>query len=120
MKILNPGKEAWQSAKKILCVRLDQMGDLLMTTPALRALKESVPGREITLLSSPSCREIVPLIAEIDRALFYDSPWMKATSLNSQSSKDKAMIRFLRRFHFDAAVIFTAYSQSPLPAAYFC
>ena len=27
---------SWQSAERILCVRLDNLGDVLMTTPALR------------------------------------------------------------------------------------
>ena len=28
--------EAWARARKILCVRLDAMGDVVMTTPAIR------------------------------------------------------------------------------------
>jgi ADP-heptose:LPS heptosyltransferase len=42
----------WQRARRVLCVRLDQLGDVLMTTPAIRALKESGSGRRITLLTS--------------------------------------------------------------------
>ena len=41
----------WPSARNILGVRLDAMGDVLMTTPALRALKEPFPGRRVTLLT---------------------------------------------------------------------
>jgi ADP-heptose:LPS heptosyltransferase len=33
-------------------VRLDNLGDVLMTTPALRALEESQPERHVTLLTS--------------------------------------------------------------------
>jgi ADP-heptose:LPS heptosyltransferase len=33
--------EDWQRARRVLCVRLDQLGDVLMTTPAIRALKGS-------------------------------------------------------------------------------
>ncbi|MCK0508344.1 glycosyltransferase family 9 protein [Aromatoleum anaerobium] len=42
----------WKEARRILAVRLDNLGDVLMTTPALRALRESVPGRHIILLAS--------------------------------------------------------------------
>ncbi len=28
---------AWDRARNVLCVRLDAMGDVLMTTPAIRA-----------------------------------------------------------------------------------
>ena len=47
-------QQTWTQAKRLLCVRLDSLGDVLMVTPAIRALKVSVPGREITLLTSPS------------------------------------------------------------------
>ena len=31
----------WEDARNLLCVRLDSLGDVLMTTPAIRALKEA-------------------------------------------------------------------------------
>ena len=37
--------QGWADARSILAVRLDGIGDLLMTTPALRAIKESGRGR---------------------------------------------------------------------------
>ena len=43
---------AWTDARRILAVRLDTLGDVLMTTPALRALKEGCPGGHVTLLTS--------------------------------------------------------------------
>ena len=30
---------AWHNARRILCIRLDSLGDVLMCTPALRALR---------------------------------------------------------------------------------
>ena len=33
--------EAWKNHKNILCIRLDNMGDVLMSQPAMRALKQS-------------------------------------------------------------------------------
>jgi ADP-heptose:LPS heptosyltransferase len=41
----------WKSARNILCVRLDAMGDVLMTTPALQALRHSLPHCRLTLLT---------------------------------------------------------------------
>ena len=42
----------WDDARRILCVRLDSLGDVLMTTPAIRAVKVARPDRHITLLTS--------------------------------------------------------------------
>ncbi|MFB2879370.1 lipopolysaccharide heptosyltransferase II [Floridanema aerugineum] len=110
----------WNEAKNILCVRLDAIGDVLMTTPAIRALKESLPGRKITLLTSPSGKEIASLIPEINDVIVYDAPWMKATALRANSSPEFAMVERLRESKFDAAVIFTVFSQNPLPSAFLC
>src|SRR5437868_2834395 len=106
----------WEQAKKILGIRLDALGDVLMATPALRALKESRPGRQVTLLTSAAGAEAARLAPEVDDVLDYDAPWMKATSPRADFSPDLAMVERLRQARFDAAVIFTSYSQSPLPA----
>jgi ADP-heptose:LPS heptosyltransferase len=110
----------WDKAKNILCVRLDSIGDVLMTTPAFRALKESKPECKLTLLTSGSGEAIASLIPEIDEVIRLDAPWMKATPERDSSRFDTEMIERLRRENFDAAIIFTVFSQNPLPAAYLC
>lgn len=111
---------SWNQAKNLLCIRLDTIGDVLMTTPALRALKESVPGRRITLLTSSAGAAIAPLIPELDDLIVYDSPWLKATAPRTSSRPEYEMVEHLRQFHFDGAIIFTVYSQNPLPSAFMC
>ena len=114
------GLDDWSGAERILCVRLDALGDVLMTTPALRALKEALPGRRITLLTSPAGAESAALIPSVDEVIIYAAPWMKATSPRADSRADHALIRRLHDARFDAAAIFTVYSQNPLPAATLC
>lgn len=108
----------WEKSKNILCVRLDSMGDVLMTSPAIRALKKARRGRKITLLTSPAGAEVAQLIPEIDEVLVYEAPWMKSTPPRFNSSYDLQMIQVIKKRQFDAAVIFTVFSQSPLPAAF--
>ena len=105
----------WQQASDVLCVRLDSVGDVLMTTPALRALRESRPGRRITLLTSPAGAALEGLLPEVDQFVPFAAPWMKG-----KPGDDSAAMRELTARRFDAVVIFAVYSQSPLPAAYFC
>jgi lipopolysaccharide heptosyltransferase II len=123
MKIKHPQAEldweVWKKTRKILCLRLDGLGDFLMTTPALRALKEWGPQKELTLLASPACEEAAALTPEIDRLLIYEAPWIKA-STGSSANDDKELIRVLKENAYDAAVLFTVYSQNPLSAAFLC
>lgn len=91
-----------------------------MTTPALRALKESKSTRKLTLLTSRSGGVIASLIPEIDEVITFDAPWMKATEIRTGSRIDLDFIQELRSRNFDGAVIFTTFSQNPLPAAYLC
>ena len=110
---------AWSVARNVLCVRLDNVGDVLMTTPALRALRQSLPGRRITLLASRSGAQAAVHVDEIDDVIIYDAPWMKSTRTRS-NLPDFSMVRALASRGFDAAVIFTVYTQSALPAALQC
>jgi lipopolysaccharide heptosyltransferase II len=111
---------AWRRARRILCVRLDGVGDVLMTTPALRALRISGEGpRELTLLTSTSGADLLPLLPDLGDAIAFEAPWMKATA-SPDSARDRRMISAIRDRRFDAAVIFTVCSQNPLPAAVLC
>ncbi len=110
---------SWDQARKILCVRLDNLGDVLMTTPAMRALKQSHPERQVTLLASRGGAQAAAHIPEVDAVIPYDAPWMKLAQPTLPSA-DLAMRALIESRRFDAAVIFTVYSQSPLPAALMC
>jgi lipopolysaccharide heptosyltransferase II len=111
---------SWGKLSKILCIRLDSLGDVLMTTPALRALKETNPASTITLLTSPVGGAAAPYIPEVNDAIVYEAPWMKATPRRTDSHHEYTMAAQLQKVGFDAAVIFTVYSQSPFPAALLC
>ena len=91
------------------------MGDVVMTTPALRALKESF-GAHITLLTSTMGYGITPFIPCIDEVIVANLPWIK-TSQVLEGQEIKLLTERLQKATFDAAVIFTVYSQSALPAA---
>lgn len=108
----------WRAARRILAVRLDNLGDVLMTTPALRALRESAPGRHVTLLASAAGAAVAPFVPEIDDCVVATGPWMPGADKDPQALADT--IEQLRAGRYDAAVIFTVYSQSPLPAALLC
>ncbi|MCJ8208687.1 glycosyltransferase family 9 protein [Mucilaginibacter sp. RS28] len=101
--------------RNILCIRLDNMGDLLMSSPAIAALKETF-GAKITVLTSAMAVGVANLIDEIDEVMVYNVPWVK-TNEHDKSEAFYSLVEQIRERQFDAAVIFTVYSQSPLPAA---
>jgi lipopolysaccharide heptosyltransferase II len=105
--------------KRILCVRLDRLGDVLMTTPAIHALRKAAPGRHIALLTSSVGGELAPFLEDVDEVITYDAPW-HGFAPRSDAAAYMAMARTLRERRFDAAVIFTVYSQNPLPSAMLC
>lgn len=117
-----PPDERWAAARNILCVRLDSIGDVLMTGPAMRALRggPEASERRITLLTSKSGAEVARLMPEVDECIVYDAPWLKASERRTDAARDREMIDRLRERRFDAAVIFTVYSQNPLPSALLC
>jgi lipopolysaccharide heptosyltransferase II len=110
----------WVEVRNILCVRLDTIGDVLMTTPAIRALKDTFEGSRITLMTSSRGASVAPLIPEVDETITYDAPWLKATPTRPSSRLEYEMAEQLRQRHFDAVVIFTVFSQNPLPSALLC
>lgn len=109
---------SWAGLRRILCVRLDNMGDVLMTTPAMRALKRQCPERHLTLLASPSGAALAPYLEDVDEVMARWVPWVKRPDEENEPCDD--LIAGLRHGNFDAAVIFTVYSQSALPAALAC
>jgi len=111
---------SWEGVRRILAVRLDNIGDLLMSTPALRALKESLPGCEVVVLASPAGAAVARLVPLIDGVIVYEAPWVRATHPREDGRADREFIEHLRKERFDAAVVFTVATQNPLPAAMLC
>ena len=102
---------------KLLAIRLDAAGDVLMCSPALRALHEG--GHALTLLTSAAGALAGERITGVDEVWVWAAPWMKA-SATADADCIPQMVTRLRDAGFDAAVIFTTYSQSALPAAMLC
>lgn len=116
-------RQRWRGVRKLLAVRLDNLGDVLMTTPALSAIRQSLPGVHLTLMASQAGATLQPFVDEVDAVIAYDAPWMKggfARKPDASPEDEWAIVQRLAKEQFDAAVIFTCYTQSALPAAMLC
>ncbi|MDQ2652911.1 MAG: glycosyltransferase family 9 protein [Chloroflexota bacterium] len=111
----------WLAAKRVLAARLDNLGDVLVTTPAIHAIRQSLPDASITLLASRVGAQVGALNPDIDDVIVYSAPWMDPwRELPLDPDREQRLIAELRERQFDAAVIFSSFRQSPLPAAYLC
>lgn len=113
--------EQWRQVRRILAIRLDNLGDVLVTTPAIHAIKDSLPEAGLTLLTSPVGAQVARLNPDVDDVIVYEAPWMDPWhKLAQDSSREQQMIATIRERQFDGAIIFTSFHQSSLPAAYLC
>ncbi len=111
----------WQQIRRVLVVRLDNIGDLVMLSPALRALRHALPAAHLTLMVSPAGNTVAPLLPWIDDVLVWRAVWQDASwTMPLEPIRETELIQELRAREFDAAFIFTSFSQSPYPPAYSC
>ncbi len=106
----------WENCRSILCIRPDNLGDVLMTTPAIRAVKETFPRCRITLLTSSAGAVVAPFLPEIDDTITFDVPWVRTRDARSVDE----LVETVKNHRFDGAVLFNVQSQNPLPAAMIC
>jgi ADP-heptose:LPS heptosyltransferase len=112
--------ELWAGARRLLVVRLDNIGDVVMTSPVLRALKENLPSSHITLMASPGGIETAPLLPWVDEVLSWRVLWQDLDRLSFDPAREWEMIRTLKEGSYDAAIILTSFKQTPHAAGYAC
>jgi ADP-heptose:LPS heptosyltransferase len=92
----------------------------LMMSPALRSLRHQLPEAEITLLCSPSGALAAPLLPWLDAVLPWRVLWQDLGRLAFNPDREWQLIEDLKQRQFDAAMIFTSFSQSPHPPGLIC
>jgi ADP-heptose:LPS heptosyltransferase len=108
-----PRDDAWRRARRILVVRADNIGDVIMTGPALRAIKRTLPECSLTLLASPSGAMAAPLLPWLDATIAWRVLWQELHGRPADPASERRLIATLQSRRFDAAIVFTSFSQSP-------
>lgn len=86
--------------KRILVIRLDRIGDVVLSTPVVQALREAYPHAFIAMMVRPACRELVEGHPALNDVLLYDK--------DVAQRRVWATVRFarqLRRHAFDTALV---------------
>jgi ADP-heptose:LPS heptosyltransferase len=99
----------------VLLVRLDSMGDVLLTGGAVRAVAGS--ASRVTMMVAPAQEPVARLLPGVDDVIGFDAAWVPLEPAPLDRRAVYRAIRFLRRRRFAAALIFSSFHQSPLPAA---
>jgi lipopolysaccharide heptosyltransferase II len=112
---------AWSSIRRLLAIRLDNIGDMVMLSPSLRTLRHALPEAELHLMASPAGSQVAGLLPWIDDVFVHRAVWQELSgSQMLDIASQLALIESLRLGQYDAAVVFTSFRQSPYPPAYAC
>lgn len=94
--------------RKILFIEIWGIGDLVIASPALEAVKNQWPSVEITLLSKSYASDVFKYAKTVDQFVFYDFPWTRYKQKYRLLSWDwlglMRLIKKLRREGFDLAI----------------
>lgn len=112
--------DAWAQARRLLVVRLDNIGDVVMTGPVLRALKENLPDAHLTLMASPGGSKAASLLPWVDDVLTWRVVWQDLGRLPLDPARELKMIEAMKSGGYDGAVVLTSFKQTPHPAGYAC
>jgi ADP-heptose:LPS heptosyltransferase len=106
----------WDALERLLVVRPDNLGDVLLAGPAIAALRAAAPRARLDLLASPAGAPAAALLPEVDEVVVARVSWQQIETTAEPPDRD-LVVRLAAR-HYDAAVILTSFSQSPWPAGY--
>jgi ADP-heptose:LPS heptosyltransferase len=102
--------------RRVLVVRLDGAGDVLLAGPAVRAVA-AAPDTEVSLLAGPAGEAAGRLLPGVAHVLTWASPWVVAPPPPvSRADLDDVVAR-IAEHAFDEALVLTSFHQSPLPTA---
>jgi ADP-heptose:LPS heptosyltransferase len=91
--------------EKILLLRCDGIGDLVLTTPALRAVRRRFPAAQIDLVVGPWAASLAPLLGDVDRVLTYASwGYRRLRGRRDGLGADWRFAREMRRERYDLAI----------------
>ncbi len=100
---------------RCLAVRLDNMGDVLLAGPAIRAL--AARCGPVTVLAGPQGAAAARLLPGVADVLVWPCPWVVFDPLPVRADDVLELAGRLAACRFTDAVIFTSFHQSPLPTA---
>lgn len=100
---------------RVLVVRLDSFGDVLVAGPAVRAV--AACASHVTMLCGPQGAPAGELLPGVDRVRVWAAPWVTETARPIDDALLEEFRALVAHERPDEAVVLTSFHQSPLPVA---
>jgi heptosyltransferase-2 len=105
------GAPAWRSPdsiQRILVIEPWNIGDVILATPLLRALRTRYPKSEISLLAKPHASDLLKHSGLVDEVIPCDLPWTASANKYRMSRPIvggmRSLVHALRHRHFDVTL----------------
>ncbi len=99
---------------------MDNVGDVVLLSAALREVKREHPSLHVTLLASPGGAKAAPLLGPlVDEVWEERVVWQDVGhKMHFDPTREKRFVERLAGGGFDAMIAFTSFSQTPYPLGY--
>ncbi|HEX6873095.1 MAG TPA: HAD-IIIA family hydrolase [Micromonosporaceae bacterium] len=101
--------------RRVLAVRADSAGDVLLTGPAVRAIADR--AGYVGLLCGPRGRAAAELLPGVDEMIEWTVPWLDPHPAPVTPDDFAAIVKQVQQGEYDQAIVFTSFHQSALPTA---
>lgn len=101
--------------RRVLVVRADSLGDVLLAGPAVRAVAAS--GASVTMLCSPTGAPAARRLPGVADVVVHSLPWIDAEPNVVTRGGLDGLVDDLASRALDEAFVLTSFHQSPLPTA---
>ena len=102
------------TARRVLVARLDSMGDVLVSGPAVRAV---AAGAEVVLLAGPQGAAAARLLPGVAEVRVLAAPWLTPSDRPVDAALVAEVAAVVAETGVTEAVLLTSFHQSPLPLA---
>jgi ADP-heptose:LPS heptosyltransferase len=104
-------KSGARNSKKILLIKFGNIGDALVSVPAIRAVRNHFPKHEITMLTSDRTGGIYEQGPNVDRIINADLVGSKSNKIFSTLLGIFKLIKKIKKEKFDIVIDFETYSM---------
>jgi ADP-heptose:LPS heptosyltransferase len=103
----SPGRSEGAAFRRVVMIRLDHIGDGLLTLPALMAARRVFPNAHITLVAAPWAEDLVRPLGCVDEVVTFRAPWFERKNPSKFSwAALRELTKILREGSFDLGIDF--------------